>query len=451
MALRWSRYNRIVRSEKYGYLLYNSLSSTLAMLDPAVNADLEVIRQGPDSYDFTANPGLYLQLRLTKVLVEEDEEEDLLRVIRLRAMSEDHDLSRLALIIAPTLGCNFECTYCYEKSRRPVHMDDRTERQVVTFARSFRSARQLYLCWYGGEPLLRFKTILSLTERLKALNIPLTAQLITNGYLLNDRVINELDGLKIKSIQVTIDGRRETHDRRRVHVTHGATYDTILSNLEDLTHRWKGDLDIRVNVDRDNIEEFTEVRSELSRRLQGDNVSIYPGIVDHGVIRNPDSSCRFTRQEEVDFLFELYRRHGIAAGEFYPVRSLGCMALRSNSFLIGPQGELYNCTHDLGEPDMVVGSIFEGQRWNLPLLARYMVGVNPLDDPTCRECFYLPVCHGGCPHFRLRRIYNAEDFITCPIYKDRLTEALEVTIETSRSEESERKVPRQEKPTLVSP
>lgn len=431
MTLAWSRFNRIVHSEEHGCLLFNALSSTLARVDPDLLGELEKIRRAPDSYDFTTRPGLFVQLRLAKVLVLEGEEDDLLRVIRLRDRSEREDPSHLALTIAPTLGCNFDCSYCYERSRRPVHMDTRTEEAIVSFVRSFPGVRRLSLCWYGGEPLLRFRTIVSLTERLQALGLPSTAVLVTNGYLLQDPVIGELDRLDIDTIQVTLDGGRETHDGRRRHVSHGGTYDTILDNLRELMGRWGGKLVVRVNIDRENTEEFSDVRSELSRCLPEGDVAVYPGIVDHGVIRHPDSTCRFTKGEEADFFFEMYRRGEVEGGLFYPVRESGCMALAGNSFLIGPEGELYKCTQDLGEPDRVVGSVFGGGGWNLPLLGRYMEGVSPFDDPLCRECFFLPVCDGGCPHFRMQRVFEGEDLVTCPIYRDKLTEALEIAVESA--------------------
>ena len=55
--------------------------------------------------------------------------------------------------------------------------------------------------------------------------------------------------------------------------------------------------------------------------------------------------------------------------------------------------------------DEKVGYIDEDgkiQITNQPKLIRYFYGADPLYADDCKECFYLPICHGRCPHQRIQ-------------------------------------------------
>ena len=65
---------------------------------------------------------------------------------------------------------------------------------------------------------------------------------------------------------------------------------------------------------------------------------------------------------------------------FFEKRFQGCIATHRNAFVIGPEGEVYKCQNDVGNPEMVVGNIVE-RNWNLSLYTKYMIGVDPFSDP----------------------------------------------------------------------
>ena len=73
---------------------------------------------------------------------------------------------------------------------------------------------------------------------------------------------------------------------------------------------------------------------------------------------------------------------------------------------------------------MAVGSI-HNLSLNTNLLAKYMVGIEQFDDPTCLNCFYLPVCE-VCPNLRFRNKLGGEKADICAIYKGSLPEFLEI-------------------------
>ena len=65
----------------------------------------------------------------------------------------------------------------------------------------------------------------------------------------------------------------------------------------------------------------------------------------------------------------------------------------------------------------------------MKLLSNYMVGTDAFDDPKCRNCFFLPVCDGGCAELRMRNNSGDSEFETCIEYKNRLPELLEIHYE----------------------
>jgi uncharacterized protein len=428
--MHWSKYNFLFQSKKYGYLLYNALTNFFAELDAGTYHEIEQIRQAPESYDFTKAPALYLQLLRAKILVEPQEEATALNVLKLKRLRGNFTETHLDLTIVPTLACNFNCPYCYESHRRPVLMNAATEAKLIEFIRRFKAARSLFVTWYGGEPLLCLETLVRLTEQIQALPLRFQAQMITNGYLLSDAVIAQLDALKIKNLQLTLDGPEEAHNRRRPLVSGGPTYRVILQNLANLlASPWKGQVDIRVNVDGNNQAQYAALYHELRQKFPDSNLRIYPGIVSEAQVGNPEIHCQFTRDEETRFILDLYQIYGIDTLRFYPQNNFGCLATCRNGFVIGPEGEVYKCWYDVGNQQMVVGSIYEDRAWNTDLFANYLMGTNPFDDPLCQECFYLPVCDGGCAHFRLLNNYYNGHFNTCVNFKHTLPEFLEIYYE----------------------
>lgn len=424
--MQWSKYNLLFRSAKHGYLLYNALSNVFVKIDDGTQSALEQIRQAPDTYDFTKMPMLYLQLRHAHILVEPQEETTRLNVLKWQQTSQRFAETQLSLNIAPTLACNFNCAYCYESHRRPGLMTAETEAQVIAFIRRFEAARSLFVTWYGGEPLLGFETIRRLTEQILALKLRFQAELITNGYLLDDAVIAQLDALKIRQVQLTLDGPETVHDTRRMLASGGPTYRTIQANLTKLlASPWRGKLDIRVNVDARNQAQYAAYYHELRAELPGSNVTIYPGIVNDSQSGNPDRQCYLNKADEARFLVEIQQSLDNDQQRWYPYHGSICTATMRNSFVIGPAGELYKCWLDVGDANMVVGSVYENHAWNVNLLANYMIGTNRFDDPACRECFYLPICDGFCSHFRLMNAFSGGQFDTCTPFKSALPEFLE--------------------------
>lgn len=438
----WSRYNTLFHSARFGYFLYNALSNTLLELNTAYHNVAENLRLDPN-YREAGDETFVAMLREYKVLVEEGDENRHLLARQYRRHAICFDTLRLGLTICPTLGCNFRCPYCFERSQQDsTIMAPATIVRLIDFIKSFKEIRHLSIAWYGGEPLLAFHVIRDLTQRIEALALGFEgAGIVTNGYLLNNEKIAQLNDLKINSVQITLDGPQQVHDRRRLLAGGGPTFQHILRNIDALMDSsYTGTCTIRVNIDRDNRACFTELGAFLRDRFKGKKLFIYADHVDTSLGHPYDHACCLGLQEWTDFTFDEYHRGSLMpTGGFYPAGNLDsiCVANTHRSFVLGPYGELYKCWADVGQPELVVGNIHnEEPITNTELRAEYYTGTDPYNDPECRKCSVLPICGGGCANKRLRaKQFGEKGLEFCSPYKESLISFLEAYIDTFRSRE----------------
>lgn len=441
--MNWSRYNTLFQSRRFGNFVYNALSNTLFELDAPHYDAVEAIQKGMGDSGLSNDRDFLALLRKNKVLVEEGEEEQLLLSRQYQRHALCFDTSRLGLTICPTLQCNFRCTYCFEHSQTVSSvMTPETVDRLMHFIKSYNDIQHLSIAWYGGEPLLAFDVICNITEKVKGLDLDIEDfGIVTNGYLLDAEKIVRLNDLEIKSIQITLDGPEEVHDTRRVLAGGGPTFQRILDNIDALMNSdYVGICAIRVNVDKTNQGKFIALRSTLLERYKGKKLTVYAGHVNTGFGQAYDHACSHNLQEWTDFTFEQHRCNGKApTANFYPSGNLDsiCVATFHQGFVVGPEGELYQCWEDVGKPEMVIGNIHENEPITNPALqARYSIGTDAYNDPDCRECNVLPICGGGCANKRLRaKQFGEVGLEFCSSYRDNLTTFLDAYIDVFRSKE----------------
>lgn len=351
--------------------------------------------------------------RLKKMRVVVESDDDSLLRLKYFSMFRRMDVHKLALTINPTLDCNFACPYCFEGHHPKIYMTDEVEDDIIEFVKKHKDAKAMDVTWFGGEPLLAFSRIETLTAKLLNLGLDYNAGIITNGYLLDDHVISRLEALKISSIQVTVDGLAPVHDKRRCLKGGGATFAKIIENVKK-THIAcpKINLSIRVNVDRTNADDFVELYKMFQQEdMKG--IQLSPAFVSD--IRDTNK-CVLSSSEQYNYVLNLFKEHGIVFSNFFPKIYMECFVRNSNFVSIGPQGELYKCWNDIGNPDKVYGYL-DGRITNEQVLLRYLAASDPFEDQACKKCLLLPICYGACPYQRIKRDYENKDLDICPSMK----------------------------------
>lgn len=323
------------------------------------------------------------------------------------------------LTICPTLACNFNCPYCFE-NHKSGKMSEETQNDIINFLeKTNKKIKTLFVTWYGGEPLLAVDIIQSLSRKLinfsEKNNISYNSNIITNGYLLNQKIADTLKELKVSHYQITLDGIGETHDKTR-HLANGnPTFDKIIDNLHNI--KIEGNISIRHNIHKGNIKDSKNLELFIQKLKEetGNNIRYY-GVPVAG------NDVADTREEKVEILSneEKMKIEAIKDSKHFSRASGHFCGSQTFEFLtIDNEGRLYKCWEDVDKPERSFGNI---KTWNFnnPLysstnpnpLLNYINTAGVLNDLECQNCILLPLCKGGCPN---KRLYYRKK---CAAYKD---------------------------------
>jgi uncharacterized protein len=286
----------------------------------------------------------------------------------------------LNLILMPTEACNFRCVYCYEDFKL-----GRMAPHVVRGVKNLLSARapelqRLDLSWFGGEPLLALDVMGDILVHVGDLvrrhpGLYHESNITTNAWKLSRDVFERLLGLGVVSYQISFDGPRELHDKKRVRADGAPTFERVWNNvkaLRDVDGHFK--VVIRIHVDRENESAMPEFVDEC-RDTFGADSRFELFIRQLSCLGGPnDSRLPILRGEEgMDRIDEL-RRRAAGATEGAPTASASasvgakiqspavpsvCYATRANSFVVRADGRIGKCTVALDHPANQVGVLHE--------------------------------------------------------------------------------------------
>ena len=294
--------------------------------------------------------------------------------LSLREVQTCIDNRQLHLILLPTEACNFRCVYCYESFRLK-----RMEPWVVEGVKRLLSRRApdldaLSISWFGGEPLLALDVMEDVLRHVGHLrrefpSLQFDSDATTNASLLTRPVMERLAISGVGRYQVTFDGPREHHDRKRVLAGGRGTFDRIWGNLAALRASEAAfSIMVRVHVDHENFDAIESFLQEY-RETFGDDPRFELFI--RGLSRlggSNDASLRILEGEEGTRSIELLRARATALGLRQKQMKLEhsiCYAARANSFVIRANGNLNKCTVALEEPRNVVGRIHADGRLSI--------------------------------------------------------------------------------------
>lgn len=342
---------------------------------------------------------------------------------KLKFYCELNNSQNANIVIVPTTDCNFDCHYCFEGKKRKYFMSESIQNSVIEFLKSSISAKNINLTWYGGEPLMAFNIMNSLYAKITTLTDKeiISHSIITNGYLINDRVIDFINTSNVTTIQVTLDGNRMRHDKIRcLRNSEQPTFDIILKNIGQVLKECpECKLNLRVNISNENSEDFFEIYRYALEIFKSDRLYVYPGFIREPV-SDGCSLCynSFTSYSRFRFYKNLQNKG--ANVKFKPriTKSRGCMMHQINSFIIGPQGELYKCWNHVNHKDKIIGNISGNAIENRSLFYHLLTETHSFTDPECKKCLIFPVCNGGCGAYRSLNIKEKGKFNLCPIYKE---------------------------------
>ncbi|NLN73891.1 MAG: SPASM domain-containing protein [Bacteroidales bacterium] len=423
-----SPYLYALESKQHGYLVYNGLSNSFIKVSKEFYKMLKDAKTNFDVLCELDTDTINTLKEIKIICTKKDVQNAINKKKFLRDYSKfQHD--SLNLTIVPTTACNFQCPYCYEKGIEYKTMSEDTIAKLVEFIveRSEKTQKKLNITWYGGEPLLAVGKIKKIMSELSKHNLQVVSNgIITNAYYLNKENFDFLKIIKTNFIQVTLDGSTpQSHNNKRFCKDGSGSWEIILNNIDEiLKSDYNFHLAIRCNIDKNNKDEFYEINKYLQKRWNNsERVSIYPGILtDHSKNSNNDCSF-FSSMESSTFLIEEGVKNKNLKYLEYNIG--GCSATQFNSYLIGPEGELYKCWNDIGKEEKTVGSIFDKSKLNSEILLDYLTAYPMFEDEMCVDCCLFFVCEGGCQWERINNKISGENKNLCSYAKLNLDKYLE--------------------------
>lgn len=411
-----SFYNYLYNEAGDPILLYNLLTGALVHINNKEYQIVAAILNEPNNQELQKTK-IFTEMLNQGFIISKTADE--LSFIRCRNRKGIFSSRGLSLTLLPTRDCNFRCVYCFER-KISDHMKEDDCMNILSFIKSQieeLKPSSIGVWWYGGEPLMRFKIIKMLGTRLRNLTekyaLEYTATIITNGFLLTKQLARELIKIGINHIQISVDGPERAHNKRRKLENGGPTFKRIKQAII-LAKQFFKELEIRINVDRKNINTIPQLLQE--DWLYGENVTIRPGgLRDYNELCNewkPDG--KGFSSEEFYHIYELIRektKHKKEKSDRYlpnkiPIRSIYCGAQLLNSYIIGPGSAIYKCTACLNPGDEV-GMIRKGKFYPNEKYIDWIIK-SPVDEKPCMSCKLLPMCMGGCPTVRYRSVNSLE-------------------------------------------
>jgi uncharacterized protein len=402
-----SYYNIEIEVDK-GLLLYNVLSRGFALLDKEYT-------------EFYRNEKLWKgdEKKLKEFLdngfiVENDDKEIYLKRFK---ESQEYHKKNLNIVFVPTQYCNFNCFYCFEKNKRK-EMDGFILQKSIDFVfyiiEKNKNLENVELNFFGGEPLLKIDEILRFGKSIKEIcisrNLNFISSIITNGYFLTPQICETLyKELNLRFIQVTFDGDKYFHNKRR-----NNSYEILTNNLNSIGEKNFEDLKItiRVQVDKENIQGLRNLLIDLKNFDKYRNFSVYfarilgeyeENLIKDDIYFNEKEFGKLLVNKILPLVFEL----DLKIFELYPYpRAGGCSFTSENCFVIDADGSLKECFELVGSEEKY-GSIFEiGKNFEKKL--------NKFSLPHfCENCKVLPLCNGSCPLRRLKNEIKCSHFKFC--------------------------------------
>lgn len=319
-----------------------------------------------------------------------------------------------ALCLHVSHTCNLTCDYCFA-SQGKFHgeralMSFEVGKQALDFLiANSGTRRNLEVDFFGGEPLMNWDVVKKLVaygrEQEKIHNKNFRFTLTTNGLLIDDEII-EFANREMHNVVLSLDGRKEIHDKLRRTVNGKGSYDIIVPKFQKLVESREGkNYYVRGTFTHDNTD-FTNDIFHMAA-LGFTELSMEP------VVCSPDESYALTK-EDMPVLMEQYeilakemlkrRQEGkeitfyhymldLESGPCVYKRIAGCGS-GTEYLAVTPWGELFPCHQFVGDEKYSMGDVWKGVT-NTALRDEFKL-CNAYARPDCAECWARMYCSGGC-------------------------------------------------------
>lgn len=318
----------------------------------------------------------------------------------------------LCLHIAHT--CNLNCSYCFA-SQGKYHgdravMSFEVGKQALDFlVANSGSRKNLEVDFFGGEPLMNFDVVRELVAYARSIekehNKKFRFTLTTNGLLIDDDVI-EFANQEMSNVVLSLDGRKEIHDRFRVDYAGNGSFEQIVPKFQKLVAARGGkNYYMRGTFTHANPDFLEDIKQMLAlgfTELSMEPVVCAPG--DPSELTEEDLPVVLSQYEKLAELMLEREKEGkpftfyhymidLNGGPCIYKRISGCGS-GTEYMAVTPWGDLYPCHQFVGEEEFKLGDIWNGVT-NKEKQQEF-AGCNVYAHTECRDCWARLYCSGGC-------------------------------------------------------
>ncbi|HQH62614.1 MAG TPA: thioether cross-link-forming SCIFF peptide maturase [Clostridiales bacterium] len=344
--------------------------------------------------------------------------------------ADDHSAFACSLKLSPVKSmclnvahaCNLRCDYCFASQGDfgggiKLMTAETASRAIDFMVKESGERHNLEVDFFGGEPLMNFDVVKNTVlyarsiEKTKQKNFRFT--ITTNGMLLDDEKISFINK-EMSNVVLSIDGRKEVHDRFRTCADGSGSYERIMPLFQKLVRERGGkDYYVRGTFTRKNLDFSADVLHLYEAGFE--QISIEPAVSAQVTDYSIDESCLPRIFDEYEILAReiiQIRRGGGHINYFHFMiepdsepcllkRLRGCSC--GNEYVaVTPEGDIYPCHQFVGIDSFVIGNISKDEL-NTALREKFATA-NVFSKERCSSCWAKYYCSGGC---------NANNYAFC--------------------------------------
>lgn len=382
------------------------------------------------------NELLNLYLQNQKLVVKEGCLEDCEAIARVREETMEGNLMSILYLVL-TKSCNFRCRQCFQYERHPdiyqkkdgsmpLMSKEIAKLGIDAFVRHLDESdgeiHEPQIQFYGGEPLLNWKTLVFSVGYVKELQsrnkLPddLRLIIVTNGSLITDDIAHYFASNGI-SVGLSVDGPQEENDAFRVTARGKETYGLIKKALHILK-KHKISITLSVTVNPNIVDKLPSIiwwaKNEMGVESVGFNPIGGKSFAYTGATISSEEYDRLLAKGLIE-AFEVARDIGIyedrvgrKADDFVhqTFKSVDCGAV-ANQLVVYPNGNIGFCH---ASDDYNVGTVFD-QNFRIfhhPKIEEWKNAL-PINNPDCLSCPAISICGYGCFHNIIETDGNLSD------------------------------------------
>lgn len=142
--------------------------------------------------------------------------------------------------LVTTRNCNLNCKYCFEGEKKNESMEKSIIPQIIDFIESqmkqtyVTDKENVHIDFNGGEALLNKKFIVKFIQETEKYGYEYS--MTTNGILLDQEIINLVNEKKIL-LQISLDGKKKTHDLNRLFYNNKGSFNIVYNKLKEIQRK----------------------------------------------------------------------------------------------------------------------------------------------------------------------------------------------------------------------